>query len=369
MTLGNRSERSRFREPPATSARAADPKKPPVLPFYVVIDESASMSSQVDFLNASITHLFASLMNDRELVDKVLISVIAFSDEASTLLPLSRLDEIDSLPGIRVGGGSVYGLAFNHVKAAIDDAVTLLKARHARVLRPIVIFISDGSPQDEPSWRLEHHLLTTSTNPYRPHIVAFGVEHSNESVILDVATDIDGEGNRFAWSFDETPSGRPDLFRAILPFLTADIVADQSGDTSDSTAKGDVNAPDAVWDTFISHSDRDRHYAEQLTQELESAGCQVAVAFRDVPPGADYGAWIFDAIRRSASFTLLLSPDSTASRHCLRELELALQQEQPRIVPAWIAEHELPAGFQYRLASCQFIPFDRAAEAVERFRQ
>lgn len=114
---------------------------------------------------------------------------------------------------------------------------------------------------------------------------------------------------------------------------------------------------------FVSHAGTDRAHAERLIAELESRQTPVSVAFRDVPPGADYAAWIVGEIRRCRNFVLLLSPASTQSRHCLRELEIAIE-ERSTIIPIWIIPHTIPDGVRYRLAGCQYFDLEQAASVL-----
>lgn len=130
--------------------------------------------------------------------------------------------------------------------------------------------------------------------------------------------------------------------------------------TSSSTARAPRSGRPQL---FISHASTDHALAERLVAELESLSTPVSVAFRDVPPGADYAAWIVGEIRRCRNFVLLLSPASTQSRHCLRELELALE-EGSTIIPIWITHHTLPDGVRYRLAGCQYFDLEQAAAAL-----
>jgi hypothetical protein len=66
----------------------------------------------------------------------------------------------------------------------------------------VIFFISDGEPTS-PDWPTAHAALTSPNNPYRPHILAFGITGAIGQVIKEVATDINRLGKKFAWLADD----------------------------------------------------------------------------------------------------------------------------------------------------------------------
>jgi len=114
---------------------------------------------------------------------------------------------------------------------------------------------------------------------------------------------------------------------------------------------------------FISHSTEDRAQASVFAHDLESHGILSWLAYRDVKAGADYAQSIVEAIETCSMFVILLSPSSTASEHCLRELALALDSRRS-VVPVWLEPHDLPGGFRYRLSTLQVTEFENAASII-----
>ena len=75
-----------------------------VLPFYLVCDESASMSGPpLDAINASLPEIHSEIGANPVVADKTRFCLIGFSDTAQVLLPLSDLSAIFFDPGLAGG--------------------------------------------------------------------------------------------------------------------------------------------------------------------------------------------------------------------------------------------------------------------------
>jgi uncharacterized protein YegL len=196
-----------------------------VLPFYIVCDESGSMAGDsINAVNGGIAELFKALSADPIVDAKARVSIIAFSDSADVILPLSQISSVNTgVPGCSVRGSTSYSAAFRKTKEQIDIDVAGLKAQNLRVLRPVVFFISDGEPNNEP-WQTDHASLTDPTYKYRPHIISFGVAGAQADVIREVATPVDRAGRKkFAWKADDGTNPGPALTE-IFKFITGTVV-------------------------------------------------------------------------------------------------------------------------------------------------
>src|SRR6478672_10450888 len=120
-----------------------------VLPFYLVCDESGSMTGGIDDMNEGLAKLHAEIANNPVVADKTRFAVIGFSDDAEVLLPLSDLADVDEIPGLTAKGGTSFGAAFTRLKQEIQKDVGQLKADGHSVLRPVVFFLSDGQATDK----------------------------------------------------------------------------------------------------------------------------------------------------------------------------------------------------------------------------
>jgi uncharacterized protein YegL len=159
-----------------------------LLPFYLVCDESGSMSgAPIDAINQSLPELHQEIGSNPVVADKTRFCLIGFSDHADVLLPLSDLSTVTSMPKLSAGGGTNYEAAFDTLRKTIESDVTSLKQQGNTVYRPAVFFLSDGHPNRN-NWQNAFQALTDANWRPRPNILAFGFGAADESVIRQVAT-------------------------------------------------------------------------------------------------------------------------------------------------------------------------------------
>jgi uncharacterized protein YegL len=195
-----------------------------ILPFYIVCDESASMeyNGGIDAINEGIPELHSVIASDPLVDDKARICLIAFSDDAQVLLPLSHASDIEEMPGVTAQGATSYGSVFRLLKSQIGTDISLFKADGFKVLRPTVFFMSDGEPTDD--WEQDHQALTDkSTNPHAPNIIAFGVDQCNHATIKEVAT--------FAAMAMESGASAGTALKEVIRGIADSIVASASSST------------------------------------------------------------------------------------------------------------------------------------------
>lgn len=159
-----------------------------LLLFYIVCDESGSMGENggIDQVNAALPDLHHAISQDPIVVDKSRLAIIAFSDDAQVLLPLSKAIDIEEMPGVQDSGATSYGAAFSLLDVTIRTDFEMLKREGYRVHRPCVFFISDGDPTDD--WRPAYDALMS--REWRPSIISFGVGDAGRdpSTLAQVAT-------------------------------------------------------------------------------------------------------------------------------------------------------------------------------------
>ena len=161
-----------------------------VLPFYLLCDESGSMSgAPIQAVNEGLQKIWTELIKSPAVSDKARVSVISFSDTAEVLVPLTDLQLLTSMPGCQTKGGTNFGNAFRKMKQVIDSDVMNLKAQQMKVIRPVVFFMSDGEPTDA-GWQQAHAELTDPNYAFRPHIMSFGIGSADGQTINDVATEV-----------------------------------------------------------------------------------------------------------------------------------------------------------------------------------
>ena len=159
-----------------------------LLPFYLVIDVSYSMSgAKLKAADDIMPAVVDTLAQAPILCDKVRFGLIDFADDAQVRLPLcDLLDENVTLPALNVRGGTSYAAAFRLLRTELEANVRQLKADGFAVHRPAVFFLSDGEPTDSDNeWRAAFHELTAYDPqtkqgfPMYPNVVPCGVDGAN----------------------------------------------------------------------------------------------------------------------------------------------------------------------------------------------
>ncbi len=118
----------------------------------LVVDTSASLAGEIDSINEAVTAVFRSLLDNPSMADIVRVGLIAFSDSAKIIKPLSLVGDSRSTPMLVTGGTTNYSVAFTLVRGVIPVDVASLKVRGLRVFRPVMFFLTDGAPVD-PLWQ------------------------------------------------------------------------------------------------------------------------------------------------------------------------------------------------------------------------
>lgn len=158
-----------------------------LLPFYLVVDVSYSMSGKkIASANQILGRVRDALAENPILSDKVRIGLIDFSNDAQVQLPLcDLLDPSLTLPVLSVRGGTSYVAAFDRLRAEIAANIKQLKVDGYRVHRPAVFFLSDGAPTDpDADWQAAFARLTG--DPAYPNMIPFGVDEADGATLARV---------------------------------------------------------------------------------------------------------------------------------------------------------------------------------------
>ncbi len=105
---------------------------------------------------------------------------------------------------------------------------------------------------------------------------------------------------------------------------------------------------------FISYASANYNVAEEICNLIEKTGRQCFLAPRDIRTGYEYAEEIMNGIEGSDAMLLLLSKESNASPHVLREVERAVSKKIPIIVYK-LEEVVLTKSMEYFLMSHQWI--------------
>lgn len=85
-------------------------------------------------------------------------------------------------------------------------------------------------------------------------------------------------------------------------------------------------------DVFISYSSQNIEAAQAICHVLEQNGIRCWMAPRNIPPGADYGDVIEDAIKACTTVVVLFSEPASSSQYVKGEINIAFE-EQKTIIP------------------------------------
>ena len=159
-----------------------------ILPFYVVCDESFSMTDHIDALNEGLRELHLAVGTDPVVANKTRFCLIGFSGSVEILLPLSQLSDITEISGLSAKTSTNFGTAFRVLRDTIERDVDQLKQASYEVCRPAVFFLSDGQPTDPATWPDAFAALTDSSFFARPNMIAFGIGDADPTTIGRVGT-------------------------------------------------------------------------------------------------------------------------------------------------------------------------------------
>jgi uncharacterized protein YegL len=159
-----------------------------VLPFYVVCDESYSMSDHMNALNAHLRDLHRIVRMDPEVKDTVQFCLIGFAENARALVPLSPPGEFTEITRLSVRAATNFGRVFVMLRDTIELDIERLRAQLHRVHQPTVFFLSDGQPTDPALWRAAYDRLVDPAWADRPRIVAFGIGDADAGTISAIGT-------------------------------------------------------------------------------------------------------------------------------------------------------------------------------------
>ena len=121
------------------------------------------------------------------------VGIISFSDHAYEELSLTEVQRIEEIPALRAQGSTAYGDAFRLLRIVLERDVEELLSQGRRVARPVVFFITDGSPVDDGRWQIELQRIKSDSNRYRPRLIAFGLADLDPSILSEIS---DGQAFR-----------------------------------------------------------------------------------------------------------------------------------------------------------------------------
>jgi uncharacterized protein YegL len=158
-----------------------------IFPVFVLIDVSASMAGgSIEAVNAALPALKMEMLSNPTVGEIARVSIVTFSDEGRTVVPLCDLASAD-IPEIMIEGGTNFASGFRALKKAIESGMASLP-KGTPVYRPVVFFMSDGEHVAREDWTAALDALRDKSWKYAPEIVSFGFGEANTEAIRRVAT-------------------------------------------------------------------------------------------------------------------------------------------------------------------------------------
>ncbi len=190
----------------------------PVLPLYLVVDESGAMLDKEQQLRAGINELLHALHDAPADPPEIPLGVLGFADSAHVLQPLTDCRRIEVAPSLVLGGTCSYRAAFEQVRDAITQDVAALQGSKHEVLRPTVMFLTGGTPNQQEDWLGAYKALTEDFE-HAPDVLALGLGDADAAMLASIATRTD-----WAYRVDKTgftEDDAPQLFDALTRALDA----------------------------------------------------------------------------------------------------------------------------------------------------
>jgi len=205
-------------EPTLSRVTSSVPQLLKALPLYLVVE----MTEKTQATTLIEIEKLKNALENSEASDKIWLSVIAFAARAEVLVPLSNDLRVVSLSKTSLRGEANFGETFQIIRQTINEDIAKLKSDGYGIFRPIVLFISEGKPQDQ-DWQLDHASLVEKSNPYRPHIISFGIGSADPKVIHEVATVIGTEDLKQSYLLTEGKTVASVLMK-LVDVLISEII-------------------------------------------------------------------------------------------------------------------------------------------------
>jgi uncharacterized protein YegL len=207
-----------------------------IRPVYILIDESAEASDQLDALDAGVSALLRTLKRADEIAEVIRLAVLGYADHLTVRLPLSKVDGSTSVPHLRGGGPASYAAMFNTLAARIDQDIESLEAETLEIRQPIVFLLS-ASPAGDNWTNPLRRLVDIHLHAHPPTIVACGIGSAPADMIAQIATE---PGQGFVPDAGTDPT---DAIVQYWQFVVRDVL-DLGRDVLDGRDEAIIEPPD-----------------------------------------------------------------------------------------------------------------------------
>lgn len=96
---------------------------PPVQPIYLVVDQSAGATTEIDALNDGLDRVLDAVFANFITASKVVLSVVGFSEDSLLHLPMTSARDVEMMPRLVSRPGRSYVSAFETLSELIPSDV------------------------------------------------------------------------------------------------------------------------------------------------------------------------------------------------------------------------------------------------------
>ncbi|MGW1714055.1 vWA domain-containing protein [Streptomyces sp. NPDC002156] len=156
--------------------------------IYLVLDESLDRGC-LDELNRGLASLHSALSGAPAVSAALRLCVLGMAAATEVRLPLDTVLPSTRTPILTGRPGRSYTHAFRTLQALLRQDVALVKTQRTQVLRPIVLLLTGGVPDEGPGWRAAYaELVDQGGNSIAPHLIALGLGGAEASAVRTLAT-------------------------------------------------------------------------------------------------------------------------------------------------------------------------------------
>ncbi len=199
-----------------------------VLPIFVGCDASGSMSEFADHINRGLETVLDAMHERPDASAMLRIGVIDFADEPVVRMALTELSTVEAMPSVRPSGGTDYNAFLSELRPRIETEVARLKREGHIVLRPTLVVLTDGRPNQDGRWATALAALRDPAFRAHPNIVAVGLGDVDTNILTQLATKP---------QYALVSRDGSDVGAAIAGFFTA--LADSAVSSAEHIASGD----------------------------------------------------------------------------------------------------------------------------------
>jgi formylglycine-generating enzyme required for sulfatase activity len=109
-----------------------------------------------------------------------------------------------------------------------------------------------------------------------------------------------------------------------------------------------------AYDVFISHSTKDKPFADAICAGLEAKGIRCWIAPRDVTPGLSWSQAIVEAVEECSVFLLVLTSNANSSKQAINEVDLAVNHNKT-IIPFRLEDFKPTGSMEYFLGNLHWL--------------